>query len=136
MRQLLRPSAQSPCSEAREASTMKSSPHLLQLEKAHAEHQRPGAPQNNKQIKPLKKLYCAFYVCIQLLSHAQLFTAPWTVARQAPLSMGFSRQEQWGGWPFSILGRLLHLGSNCSSYVPCIGWQILYHYATWEACAF
>ena len=25
---------------------------------------------------------------------------PWTVARQAPLSMGFSRQEYWGGLPF------------------------------------
>ena len=26
---------------------------------------------------------------------------PWTVARQAPLSMGFSRQEEWSGLPFS-----------------------------------
>ena len=26
---------------------------------------------------------------------------PWTVARQAPLSMGFSRQEYWSGLPFS-----------------------------------
>ena len=25
---------------------------------------------------------------------------PWTVARQAPLSMGFSRQEDWSGLPF------------------------------------
>ena len=25
---------------------------------------------------------------------------PWTVARQAPLSMGFPRQEHWSGWPF------------------------------------
>ena len=25
---------------------------------------------------------------------------PWTVARQAPLSMGFSRQEHWSGFPF------------------------------------
>ena len=28
-------------------------------------------------------------------SHVQLFAAPWTVARKAPLSMGFSRQEYW-----------------------------------------
>ena len=31
---------------------------------------------------------------------------PWTVALQAPLSMGFSRQEYWGGWPFPSPGDL------------------------------
>ena len=31
---------------------------------------------------------------------------PWTVARQAPRSMGFSRQESWSGWPFPSLGDL------------------------------
>ena len=30
----------------------------------------------------------------------QLFVTPWTVARQAPLSMEFSRQEYWSGEPF------------------------------------
>ena len=30
----------------------------------------------------------------------------WTVARQAPLSMGFSRQEYWGGQPFPSPGDL------------------------------
>ena len=33
--------------------------------------------------------------------HVLLFVTPWTVARQAPLSMGFSRQEYWSGLPFS-----------------------------------
>ena len=32
-------------------------------------------------------------------SHVQLFATPWTVARQAPLSMGFFRQEYWSGLP-------------------------------------
>ena len=32
-------------------------------------------------------------VVIQLLSHVRLFETPWTVARKAPLSMGFPRQE-------------------------------------------
>ena len=32
-----------------------------------------------------------------LLSHVRLFVTPWTVAHQAPLSMGFSRQEYWSG---------------------------------------
>ena len=31
---------------------------------------------------------------------SQLFVTPWTVAYQAPLSMGFSRQEYWSGLPF------------------------------------
>jgi len=34
------------------------------------------------------------------LSHVQLFATPWTVAHQAPPSMGFSRQEYWRGLPF------------------------------------
>ena len=33
------------------------------------------------------------------LSHFQLFATPWTAAYQAPLSMGFSRQEYWSGVP-------------------------------------
>ena len=32
-------------------------------------------------------------------SRVQLIVTPWTVARQVPLSMGFSRQEYWGGFP-------------------------------------
>ena len=34
------------------------------------------------------------------LSRVQLFATSWTVAYQAPLSMGFSRQEYWSGLPF------------------------------------
>ena len=34
---------------------------------------------------------------VALLSRIQLFATPWTVARQAPLSMGFSRPEYWSG---------------------------------------
>ena len=37
---------------------------------------------------------------VKSLSHVQLFATPWTVARQALLSMGFSRQEYWSGLPF------------------------------------
>ena len=42
-------------------------------------------------------------MCARLLG---LFATPWTVAHQAPLSMGFSRQEYWSGWPFSSSGDL------------------------------
>ena len=37
---------------------------------------------------------------MKLLSRVRLFATPWTVAYQAPLSMGFSRQECWSGLPF------------------------------------
>ena len=35
-----------------------------------------------------------------MLSHVRLFATPWTLARQAPLSISFSRQEYWSGLPF------------------------------------
>ena len=35
---------------------------------------------------------------------------PWTVAHQAPLSMGFPRQEYWSGLPFPPLGDIPNLG--------------------------
>ena len=37
---------------------------------------------------------------LSCLSRVRLFVTPWTVAHQAPLSMGFSRQEYWSGLPF------------------------------------
>ena len=40
---------------------------------------------------------------------------PWTVARQAPLSMAFSRQEYWSGTPFSPLGILPNPGTEPTS---------------------
>ena len=39
-----------------------------------------------------------------MLSHVQLFETPWTVAHQASLPMGFSRQDYWSGLPCSPLG--------------------------------
>ena len=47
-----------------------------------------------------------------LLSHVQLFVTPWTVAHQAPLSMGFYRQEHRSGLPFPPLGIFLPQGLN------------------------
>ena len=39
-------------------------------------------------------------VKVKSLSRVQLFATLWTVGHQAPLSMGFSRQEYWSGLPF------------------------------------
>ena len=49
-------------------------------------------------------------VKVKSLSRVQLFATPWTVAHQAPPSMGFSRQEYWRGLPFPSPGDLPDLG--------------------------
>ena len=57
-------------------------------------------------------------VKVKLLSHVRLFATQWTVAYQAPPSMGFSRQECWS-----------KVGSKCFWQV--LGWKILckcFHY--------
>ena len=51
-------------------------------------------------------------VNVKSLSRVQLFATPWTVAHQAPLSMGFSRQEYWSGLPFLLQGIFPTQGSN------------------------
>ena len=71
------------------------------------------------------------YVRAQSLSHAQIFVTPSTVAHQAPLSMGFSRQEYQSGLPFPTPGDLSY--SRDQTRVSCIGKQILYRCAAWEA---
>ena len=43
---------------------------------------------------------------VKLLGRVWLFAALWTVARQAPLFIGYFRQEYWGGWPFPSPGDL------------------------------
>ena len=43
---------------------------------------------------------------VKSLSHVQLLATLWTVAYQASLSMGFSRQEYWSGLPFPFPGDL------------------------------
>ena len=51
----------------------------------------------------------------QLLSHIQLSATPWTVAHEAPLSMGFPRQEYWDGLPFPSPGDLPNPGTEFAS---------------------
>ena len=68
------------------------------------------------------------YVCmLSGFSRVQIFATPWTVARQAPLSMGFSRQEYWSGLPFASPGELPNPGIEpCVSCISCIGRWVLY----------
>ena len=43
-------------------------------------------------------------VCVQSLSHVQLFVTPWTVTHQTLLSREFTRQEYWSGFPLPPAG--------------------------------
>ena len=56
-----------------------------------------------------KLLCCAVF---SRFSCVQLFTTPWTEVRQAPLSMGFSRQEHWMGYHDLLQGIFPTQGSN------------------------
>ena len=49
-------------------------------------------------------------VKVKSLSSGWLFATPWTIAHQAPPSIGFSRQEYWSGWPFPSPGDLPNPG--------------------------
>ena len=49
-------------------------------------------------------------VCVCLDSNVWPFATPWTIACQAPLSVGFSRQEYWSGFPFPSPWDLLDSG--------------------------
>ena len=49
------------------------------------------------------------------LSHVQLFVTPWPIACQAPLSMGFSRQEYYSGLPCPSPGDLPNPGTESAS---------------------
>ena len=89
---------------------------------------------SSKKDKTLRKQMITFSpkvkVKVLVISHVQLFVTPWTVAHQAPLSMGFSRQEYWSGLPCSLPGDLPHPGfepTSLMSHVP-----IGRFFTTWE----
>ena len=67
-------------------------------------------------------------VVLYSLSHVWLFATPWTVAHEAPLSVGFSSQEYWNGLPFLLQGIF-------TTPVSWTGGWILYHWATFSSVA-
>ena len=68
----------------------------------------PPAPTHWHSSTPISNLLplLVLWLCAWVLSRVQLFATPWTVACQAPLSMGFSRQERWSGLLFPSPGDL------------------------------
>ena len=55
-----------------------------------------------------------WYLCVCLLNHVTLFVTPWTKGCQAPLSLGFPRQEYWSRLPFPSPRDFPDPGSNPS----------------------
>ena len=82
-------------------------------------------------INTLRLLYILSCM-LSRFSEVQLFVTPWTVARQAPLSMGFSRQEYWSGLPFPSPGDLPNPGIELVSLSTLVG-DFSSTNTTWEA---
>ena len=67
-------------------------------------------------------------------SHVPLFSTPWTIVCQDPLSMGFSRQEYWSGLLCPLLGDLPDPGIELQSLMsPTLAGGFFTASATWEA---
>ena len=82
-------------------------------------------------INTLRLLYILSCM-LSRFSGVQLFVTPWTVAHQAPLSMGFSRQEYWSGLPFPSPGDLPNPGIKLVSLFTLVG-DFSSTNTTWEA---
>ena len=71
---------------------------------------------------------------LNFFSRVQLFVTLWTVDHQAPLSMGFSRQEYWSEFPCPPSGDLPNPGIRFMSLMsPVLSGRFLTTRATWEA---
>jgi len=93
-------------------------------------------PKINILILILNLSYIRCCACLlSCFSRVQLVATPWNVAQQAPLSMGFSRQEYSSGLLCPLPGELPNPGDPdfCVICVSCIGRWILYYCAIWEA---
>ena len=84
------------------SSSYPSNHFLLLLSPYHG----PGTLPRAKDLCFSVLLLMTVHACAQSLSGVGLFATPWTVAHQAPLSMGFSRQEYWSGLPCPSPGNL------------------------------
>ena len=76
-----------------------------------------------KQERPYGTSPSTSACVLSCFTHVRLFATLWTVAHQAPLSMGFSRQEYWSGLPCSPLGDLPEPGIKHTPYMS-PPWQV------------
>ena len=88
------------------------------------------------QSEPLgKQVSAGVHACmLSCFSCVQLFATLWTIAHQAPLSLGFSRQECWNGLPFPSPGDLPNPGIKPTSLMsPASAGIVFITSTTWEA---
>ena len=78
---------------------------------------RTEEPGGLKSMRSQSQTHSAHTVHTYMLNHVQFFVTLWTIAHQAPLSVGFSRQENWSGLPFSSPGNLPNPGIEPASLV-------------------
>ena len=94
-----------PGSPALQADSLPSELHILYIVVIYVNSGLPIYPFPPDPLSEVKSLSCI-----------RLFVTPWTVAQQAPPSMGFSRQEHWSGClPFPSPGDLPHPGIELRS---------------------
>ena len=72
----------------------------------------------------IRRILC---VCVCVRSVVSDSDTPWTIASQAPLSMGFRRQESWRGCHFLLQGTSVTRGLSPRVCLSCIGRLIIYH---------
>ena len=96
----------------------------------------------NPGIKPVSlvspalagRFFTTTAAATKLLQSCLTLCDPWTVACQAPLSKGFSRQEHWSGLPFSSPGDLPNPGIEPTSLAsPTLTGRFFSTSTTWEA---
>ena len=94
--------------------------------------QREIQQAEDDNIHCIRQLCCVLWG--KLLQLCLLFVTPWTIGHQAPLSMGFSRQEYWSGLPCPSPGDLPDPGIEPTSLVsPALAGGFFITSATWEA---
>ena len=111
---------------------------LAVLRRARGGHRQHSHPPEARSVYGYLRHLCMWTsACVCMLScfsHFRLFAILWAVACQAPLSMGFSRQEYWSGLPCPPLGDLPGPGMEPVSLVsPALLLGFFTTSAAWEA---
>ena len=75
----------------------------------------PGRNQRGPEDLQAPQGCWSILLVVESLSHVDSFATLWTVAQQAPLHMGFSRQAYWSGFPFPSPGDLPESGIKHAS---------------------
>ena len=102
---------------------------------ANTRHSQRKKEKGGKEKLPPQSISPILDVVVQSLQSCPTLVTSWTVARQAPLSMGFPRQEYWSGLPFPSPGDLPDPGVKPGSPALQVDSLLLYslsHKGCWD----